>query len=145
MREYRFDNDTISEVTNLVKYHDFFIEPSRKSIKKILSEFGKDFALKLLDIRKQDMLAQNPILAVERLKKNDGIKATILEILEKQEAFSLKDLFISGKDLIDIGFSQGRIIGDCLNFLLENVIEYPENNKREILLEMGKEFYAKRN
>lgn len=46
-----------------------------------------------------------------------------VEISKSGEAFSIKDLAINGRDIIALGFSQGPIIGEKLNYLLDMVIE----------------------
>ena len=47
----------------------------------------------------------------------------------------MKELAVSGSDLIAIGIKPGKEIGEILNRLLEMVIEDPELNQKEILLE----------
>ena len=55
-------------------------------------------------------------------------------ILRRRECVSLKDLAVTGEDLIQIGFKPGRSLGEILGRLLMQVIEDPEKNRREILL-----------
>ena len=62
------------------------------------------------------------------------------EIIEQSQCVSLKDLAVSGKDLIDMGMKQGHQIGEVLNELLDQVLEHPEWNKKEILLDRVKGF-----
>ncbi len=57
-------------------------------------------------------------------------------ILKSGECFSLKHLAVSGDDLLALGL-QGRAVGEMLDFLLEYVMEYPENNRRELLLSLA--------
>lgn len=58
-------------------------------------------------------------------------------VLKSGECFSLKHLAVNGDDLLSIGL-RGPELGEMLNFLLEYVMEYPNNNKREILIELAK-------
>ena len=57
-------------------------------------------------------------------------------VLRSGECFSLKHLAVSGDDLLALGL-RGRALGEMLNFLLEYVMEYPENNRRELLLSLA--------
>ena len=57
-------------------------------------------------------------------------------VLKSGECFSMKHLAISGDDLAALGL-KGRELGEMLNFLLDYVIEYPENNRRELLLSLA--------
>ena len=52
---------------------------------------------------------------------------------------SLKDLAVTGSDLIAAGMEPGKELGLVLNELLEMVIENPELNTKEKLLEIRKE------
>ena len=47
---------------------------------------------------------------------------------------SLKDLAVTGRDLIGAGMSPGKEIGEKLKELLELVIEDPELNTKDELL-----------
>ena len=57
-------------------------------------------------------------------------------VLRSGECFSLKHLAITGDDLLSLGL-RGRDLGEMLEFLLEYVMEYPENNRRELLLSLA--------
>lgn len=50
-----------------------------------------------------------------------------------------KDSNINGYDLMDIGF-QGKAIGDCLNYLLDIVLEDSALNTHDNLIELAKKF-----
>ena len=54
-------------------------------------------------------------------------------LLKSGECFSMKHLAVSGDDLLELGL-RGRELGDMLRFLLDYVMEYPANNRRELLL-----------
>lgn len=58
-------------------------------------------------------------------------------VLKSGECFSLKHLAVTGDDLLNVGL-RGHELGEMLKFLLDYVMEFPENNKREILLELAK-------
>ncbi len=57
-------------------------------------------------------------------------------VLRSGECFSLKHLAITGDDLLGLGL-RGRDLGEMLEFLLEYVMEYPENNRRDMLLSLA--------
>ena len=54
-------------------------------------------------------------------------------VIKSGECFSMRHLAVTGDDLLELGL-RGREVGEMLRFLLDYVIEYPENNKRELLL-----------
>lgn len=66
----------------------------------------------------------------------EGFEPYLQEIIRSGECFTLKDLAVNGKDLAVLGL-QGKNLGDMLEFLLEYVIEHPENNNRETLMALA--------
>lgn len=134
----RFSNAEKQVILTLIKYHDipFMCEnmksPSEKRIKRIVSKFGKDLSLKLLEIRRCDNLAQNPeyYLGEGFYSQCENL---IFEIADGDECLTLKDLEINGNDLLNLGFS-GRKIGEILNQMLEKVLDGDlQNDKSELL------------
>ena len=80
-------------------------------------------------------MAQNPALLKEKLENIDETERLYNEILEARNCLSLKDLAVTGRDLIDAGVKPGPGLGIILNRMLEAVIEHPEYNTKEYLLE----------
>lgn len=66
-----------------------------------------------------------------------SMEKELRSVLKSGECFSLKYLAVSGDDLLDLGL-RGPELGEMLNFLLEYVMEYPDNNRRELLLALAK-------
>ncbi len=53
---------------------------------------------------------------------------------------------ISGNDLMSaLGLAPGRVIGEILTHLVEGVLDDPERNERERLLDEARSFLAARN
>ncbi|MDR1574532.1 MAG: CCA tRNA nucleotidyltransferase [Treponema sp.] len=64
-------------------------------------------------------------------------------VLSESRALSLKDLAVSGKDLMAAGIAPGKTMGIILNELLETVLDDPAQNARERLLEIAGELNGK--
>ncbi len=141
MKRLRFDNDTREKVVELVYYHDATFEVGKKYIKRWLNKIGEEQFRRLLNVRRADIKAQADMVQETRLQKIDNIEYILEEVLQDDECFSLKDLAVNGKDLIEIGYKPGKEIGNVLNCLLQLVIEgiYP-NEKDELLKYVGKRF-----
>jgi tRNA nucleotidyltransferase (CCA-adding enzyme) len=58
-------------------------------------------------------------------------------ILDTNQPLSIKDLAVSGTDLLTIGYAPGPFLGETLQRLLEFVLEDPSQNQRELLLHMA--------
>ena len=56
-------------------------------------------------------------------------------VVIENNALTVADLAINGNDIIADGFLKGKEIGDCLRWMLNIVLEHPEYNTKEKLLE----------
>lgn len=135
MKRLRFDNKTMDRVLSLIKHHDRRIEPSYKSVRKAASIVGKDVFLDLLKVQEADKKGQNPQYLDARLEKLNKIRKALFDIEKNGQILTLKDLAINGDDLISLGFEQGQKIGTILKKLYSLVLDDPEMNTREKLME----------
>ncbi len=140
LRRLKFDNDTIYRVKHLVKVHDYLrILPTAKGVRRAVFCIGKEYFPDYLKLRRADILAQNPAMRQEKLEELEKLTLLYEQILEDQSCMSLKELAVTGKDLIAAGIEPGPGLGEILNRLLELVIERPECNTKEYLLSQLKE------
>ena len=58
--------------------------------------------------------------------------------MEQENCLTLKDMAVTGRDLIEQGVVPGKKLGELLQILFEHVLEVPEDNEKEILLEILK-------
>ena len=137
MKRLRFDNDTREKVVKLVYYHDATFEVGKKYVKRWLNKIGEEQFRRLLNVRRADIKAQADMNQETRLQKIDNIGYVLEEVLQDDECFSLKNLAVNGKDLITIGYKQGKEIGEILNNLLDLVISGEYINEKEKLLEVA--------
>ena len=124
------------EVTRLVGAHDFPLEHVDELFaRRLLREYGDQLAFDLVthkeaDLRTKDVPAEE-LEALARLR-------TLLE-RERSQPHRLADLAVDGDDLLGLGFSEGPEVGRTLESLLDAVVEEPELNTRERLLERARE------
>ncbi len=140
LRRLKFDNDTIRKVTKIVLCHDQEVGASPAGVRRSVNRIGEDIFRMLFDVKRADILAQSDYLREEKLARLAYIYDLYDEICRKQECVSLKDLAVTGSDLIALGVPPGREIGVILHELLEIVLEEPERNTREELIRV----YAER-
>lgn len=138
MKRLRFDNETRNNVVELVYYHDATFEVGKKYVKRWLNKIGEEQFRRLLKVRKADILGQKPDFEQSRIDKVNNIEQILEEVLQEDECFSLKDLAVNGKDLMDIGYKSSRQLGVALQGLLDCVIGEEVNNNKEELLELAK-------
>ena len=137
-RKYKFSNEKRDKIVRLVKFHDIEILPEKKYVKRAINKVGDDIFYDLICLKRADCLSQNLELTASRLPYIDTLFALYEEIKKNKEPFGVKNLAVNGTDLKELGFS-GKEIGDCLNLLLEKVIENPDLNEKEKLLDCIKQ------
>lgn len=135
----KVDNRTKEQVLTLIKYHDLDLQPTKKYIKKLCYKLGNlEMVKKLILVQRADNYGQAP-LHTERIDKFNKIDEIVLQLEQENLSFSLKDLMISGNDLISLGLV-GKEIGKSLKYLLNAVLnEQVENDKEQLL------FFLKKN
>lgn len=137
MKRLKFDNDTMKKVCRLVEYHDYgiYVDPDMKIVRRAINRIGEDAFPALFRVRFADMSAQSEYKREEKTENLRRWRFFYDQVIAESQCVSLKTLAVSGKDLMEAGVPQGPKLGECLNALLELVIEEPELNKKEILLE----------
>lgn len=137
LRRLKADNNTISKVEKLIKYHDTPIDNDDVTIKRRLNKIGEEDFFDLIKLMRADNLGQNPNL-LYRQKEYDLIEERAIDILNEKECFSLKNLNINGEDIISLGIKEGKEIGSILNSLLDLVISNQIKNEKEELIKSAK-------
>ena len=139
LHRLKFDNDTIDKVSKIVLYHDQEITLTDSGVRRAVNRMGDNIFSMLFPVRYADIEAQSDYHREEKLKKLAYIKELYDGICFRQECLSLKDLAVTGNDLIALGIPVGKEIGTLLKELLEIVLEEPERNTREELLSVCRE------
>ncbi len=128
----KFDKKTINRVSFLVSYHDFEPVENKIQLKKHLKNKTPDDIRTLLIIKKSDRGA----LSESYRDISEGTSRTLAflkEIEENGECYSIRQLDLTGQDLIKKGFS-GEDIGKALDRALDAVIEEKVKNCKSDLL-----------
>lgn len=136
MLRLRFDKKSMDKILVLVKYHDMSIRTDYRSVRKAMRRVGEDLFEEHLKVIEADKNAQNPKLLGERKAKFQKLWEIYKDIRTEGQCTSLKTLAVNGYDLIAAGIKPGKEIKQLLNFLLEKVIEEPELNTKDKLLDL---------
>lgn len=135
LRDLKYDNQTREAAVRLIAWHDRNLGDSLPEIRKSISELGEEWFLPLLEVKTSDVEAQSDYQRDEKLGKIEYWRNAFEEIRCAGDCLSLKDLAVSGKDLIAAGAAPGKEIGRILHEMLEEVLWEPAHNTREYLLE----------
>ncbi|MGF7144422.1 tRNA nucleotidyltransferase (CCA-adding enzyme) [Anaerotaenia torta] len=139
LRRLKFDNDTIDSVVHLIRWHDYHYGLTPAGMRRAAAQIGKEYMELLFEVNRADISAKNPQHTDEKFRRLAKGRQLYREIIEREECVSQKELKINGKDLIALGMKPGRELGELLEYLLSRVLERPELNRRETLLELAKE------
>ncbi|MEO5575279.1 MAG: HD domain-containing protein [Gaiellaceae bacterium] len=133
----RYPTSVRAYVVRLVREHPFSakVEPARVDARRFLARHGERLALDLLAHRAADLAGKTvPESAWESLARFRKLVGQ-----ERAQPHRLADLTIDGSDLIAAGFGEGPELGRMLRTLLAEVVEEPERNDREFLLNRARE------
>lgn len=132
LRGLKLDNDTIGNVKNMIMAFQAPLAVDKVEIRRLLSRVTEYQFLGAMQLKKLDGDETVP-----------GILRLFEEIKEAGDCVSLKQLAVNGGDLLAKGLVKGKQIGDGLMYLLNLVLEKPELNKKDILLEKINQFKEK--
>ena len=137
LKRLRYDNDTIYKVTRLVEFHDFGkgVKPDLRLARRAVNKIGEDIFPLLMPVYRADVLAQSEYKREEKLEAIAMWEQLFTEIQERNQCVSLKTLAVNGSDLIALGMKPGKEIGETLHALLDHVLDHPEDNVKEILMQ----------
>lgn len=134
-------NKIIKRTSTLIEkhmtIHDDFGE---KGLKRLLSKVGEEDIFTLLELQEADRLCSNENVHIDDIIER---KSNIEEILNNSQAYEKKQLVIDGSDIIKLGYSEGEIIGEILDYLFEIVLEKPEKNNKDDLINIVKEKFTR--
>ncbi len=138
LRALKFDNKTIKNVAKLVNSKNYPLTTNAVAIRKAIVAIGenifKDYYLEYIK-----SLIKNQVRVDITLEQVDEILEIYDHIISSKQCISMADMAIHGKELKALGLPDGKLIGDILSTLFERVLEMPDINTTETLVEMAKE------
>lgn len=138
LRGLRTPNEYRHTVVQLVENHDATLYPSLPAARRWLLRLGKDQLRRLIKLQECDTVAHVASVHKKRFADLRAFVDCLDTVLAENSAFSLKQLAVSGKDLLGIGYAQGPEIGKALHTLLEAVVDGKLENERDVLLMAAK-------
>lgn len=134
LQRFNTSKKIIEAVSILIKNHmTSHNKYSKKKLKRLINRVGEGQIFNLLDLQIADMRCTSENRDISFLNSR---KKEINRILEEDEPVVKKQLAIDGNDIVKLGYAEGRIIGDILDYLLELVLENPKLNEKETLLKI---------
>lgn len=136
MLNLKFSKLDTERVCKIIKYHSLYRQNIDEIfVKKMLNRFGEEDLYRYLEVVEADRRTHNNDIC--NLEDLDQIKVILKKIQETKPPLSMKDLKISGKDLLKVGVPKGKIIGEILDYLMEKVLEDENLNNYETLINLA--------
>jgi len=132
LRRLKFDNATRDAVTTLVAWHDREIPRTEKGVRRALMKLGEERMRQLTEVKRADNLGQAPELR-SRLREVERGAEILDALLARDACFSLKQLAVNGRDLMELGL-RGPEIGAALDRLISAVVDGELPNEKSALL-----------
>ena len=126
------------EVVLLIRMHMTKLEPDKRLMRRRLGKFGRELLEKILLLQEADLRGKGRPVDDE-VRQFALLRDLMDEIMAEDSCLSLKDLAISGSDLLEMGYAPGPEIGKCLNRLLTMVQDEELPNEKTALLSAAKE------
>jgi len=135
LERLRFPGAPRAAIVHLVREHmfDFRREWTDAALRRWLRRVGLDAVADLFDLRIADMLGNGlktgfPVY-LEEMRQRIG------RLLAESRAVSVLDLAVDGNDVMRVlGIEPGPRVGEVLEALLEEVLDDPGRNERQVLL-----------
>ena len=123
------------DVCLLIRQHMTPLTPDKKLLRRRMSQYGPELLRQQLALQEADFGGKG---VIDSDPDFSGIRQLMEELIREDACLKVTDLAINGRDLMALGFS-GPAIGQCLNSLLEQVLDEQLPNEKEALLKAARQ------
>lgn len=139
MRRLRFSERTIFEVTHLVRHHRDDREDAssrdERAVRRFVSGLGAEFLGSFFSLRRADLESQG-----KDTRLLSELDESVRAQLRKGFPLKVQDLRVDGRKVMAVcGIERGPAVGRVLDALFEEVLDHPEWNTEEKLVERLRE------
>ncbi len=128
-KKLKFDNQTMKQILIFLRYLWQEIPKDLYAVRKQAGELGEDTMRQLLQLQE----------IIRKVEIADTL--TLLEqVLLQKDCLNLKMLAVDGKLLMTAGIPAGKIVGETLAYLLEDVLHEPSHNTEAYLIPLAKQY-----
>jgi putative nucleotidyltransferase with HDIG domain len=144
----RLPNETVDTVTHLVRQHMYAADPDAqdRTVRRFIRRIGPERLARLFALRWADIAGSG---LPKHHDANERFEARVAAVLAEGPAFSVRDLAISGSDVVALferaglappGFRGDRRVGEVLRALFEEVTDDPSRNEAGLLAERAERY-----
>ena len=144
----RLPNETVAAVAHLVLHHMYSADPDGqdRTVRRFIGRIGPEHLDRLFALRWADIQGSG---LPRRDDSNERFEARVAAVIAEGPAFSVRDLAISGDDVVAAlvrkglaaaGFRGDRRVGEVLHALFEEVTDDPSRNEAGLLAERAERY-----
>jgi poly(A) polymerase/tRNA nucleotidyltransferase (CCA-adding enzyme) len=136
MERLKYSNDMVARVAHLVRNHMFFMTDdwSDSAVRRFIARIGPGNIEDILSLRLADGRSRGDGMIFEEV---ESVRERVRRILAESSAFRREDLAVTGRDVMEtMGIGPGKKVGLILESLVQAVLDNPEYNNRERLIEL---------
>lgn len=138
LERLKYDNKTIHKVTKLISYHMVSTDMKNElKMKKLINRLGQENINDLIELKIADFVSK-PETSSKKLFDINAFRDRMTEIIQRKDPLTIRDLAVTGQDIMDLGIREGRKVGEILNSLLDTVLKEPRLNDKETLLTIAR-------
>jgi hypothetical protein len=137
MKRLKFSNDDLAVVKSLVAQHMRGIKAGPKGVRRIMKDLG-DLLPQWVDLKRADLGGAKAFS-----EDADSMVGRFLDKVERERSRVIETsnpigfLFINGDDIMKLGVKQGPEVGRILKSLQEVVLDDPDKNSKDTLIELA--------
>ncbi|MFI3243659.1 MAG: HD domain-containing protein [Akkermansia sp.] len=140
LRRLKSDNASMDAVTTLVANHMAVLPTRRAGMRHLIGRLGLPALKQLFQLKRASLKAQQSSNYPDRLQEITIAEDLMEEVLALPACYTIKDLAITGNDLIAMGMKPGPDMKRVLDMLLLRVQDEALNNDLESLRQLAKDF-----
>ncbi len=133
-RRLKMDNHTRGRIMQILTFRSLPLQSDERGVRKQLSLAGQEYYDDLLRLQRARVMGYRPADEAAQLSWIDEKEDLYRKIIREGQPFSIRQLAVTGSDLMEQGMEKGPRIGRTLQRLLNLVIEDPSMNSKEKLL-----------
>lgn len=148
MDRYRFPKNKSNRILHLIRQHMFHYteEWSDAAVRRFIQRVGLEYLEDQYLLREADIEGMTKGVVPSDYYGLRNLKLHVERVLKESNAFSIKDLAVNGRDIMQsTSVKGGPKVGVILNELLETVLDDPTQNNRDDLLKIAHNFAEKIN
>ena len=138
LRRLKFDKASARDIVALVRNHSLYPPLSEEGVRRAVVQLTPRLFPIFLTVKRSDIRGQNPEVQADKLQYMDQVEEIYHRVIQRGDCLSLRELAVTGSDLLEMGFQKGEQIGEVLSALFDEVLQDPSLNRRNYLKERAR-------